>query len=49
MALLLLFFGHRMLPLTYFNILVIAGFLLALTALISTGLPSEDKKVRGAP
>lgn len=42
MALLLLFFGHRMLPLTYFNILVMAGFLLALTALISTRLPSRS-------
>jgi hypothetical protein len=49
MALLLLFFGHRMLPLTYFNILVMAGFLLALTALISTRLPSENKEVRSAP
>jgi hypothetical protein len=39
MALVLLFFGHRMLPLTYFNILVMAGFLLALTALISTRSP----------
>ncbi len=42
MALLLLFFGHRMLPLTYFNMLVMAGLLLALTALISTRLPSRS-------
>ena len=49
MALLLLYFGHRMLPLTYFNILVMAGFLLALTSLISTRLPSENKEVRSAP
>lgn len=28
LALVLLFFGHRMLPLTYFNLLVLAGFLL---------------------
>ena len=44
----LLYFSHRMLPLTYFNLLILGGFILMTIALTTGGLEHRNKRARKA-